>query len=99
MTTVILKTQELGSQGALQELQPAIDDFRQTVHGHLDLISMSPKAVDMAQKFLDTAYGIKSGHQPVNDANELKAIRRAFYEYMGELFTLTRMLPDLSSRP
>jgi hypothetical protein len=99
MTTVILQTQELGSQGALPDLQSTIDEYRQTLHGHLDLISMSPEAVDLAQQFLNTAHRIQSGHQPVNDAHELKAIRRAVYEYMADLFALTRMLADLSPRP
>jgi hypothetical protein len=35
----------------------------------------------------------------MNDANELKAIRRAFSDERGALVALARMLPDLSSRP
>jgi hypothetical protein len=51
MTTVILQMQERGFHGALQELQSTIDDDRQTIHSHRDLISMSPKRLSWSSSF------------------------------------------------
>lgn len=58
MTKVILKTQELERKGALSELEPSINEYRGSVHSHMDLIS--PKGVEICQRFLVTAYYIQN---------------------------------------
>ncbi len=91
MTKVILKTQELERTGALSELEPSINEFRRSIHGHMDLIS--PKGLEVCQRFLTTAYYIQNGDKSPNDANPLKSIRSDFFRYTAELYGLEKMMP------
>jgi hypothetical protein len=91
MTTLILRTQELGQANETHKLQPDIDQYRRTIHKSVDLIS--PDAVLICQDFLETAYAISGGRAEHDDANPLKEIRRKFYEYMANLYGLEKMMP------
>jgi hypothetical protein len=90
MTQVIL-TMQTTAPGRLQETDPAIEEYRRTVHAQIDLLS--PKAVDICQRFLDTARQITNGSRPVEDGNALKAVRRNFYEEMAGFFRLGEVMP------
>jgi len=92
MTDLVLAVQQHEARDALQELQPAIDAYREMVHKQLYLLS--PEATVIAQRFLNLAYEIRS--RPLasrgND-NDLKAIRAEFYQHMAQLYGLSRMMP------
>jgi hypothetical protein len=91
MTIVILKTQEMEQKKDLEKLLTAIEKFRQIVHNQIDL--MSPDALEISQKFLETAQEIREGKLNSNDANPLKAIRREFYEYTAKFYGVEKMMP------
>jgi hypothetical protein len=90
MTQVIL-TMQTTVPGRIQETEPTIEEYRRTVHAQIDLLS--PKAVDICQRFLDMAKQITSGSRPIEDANALKAVRRSFYEEMAGFFQLGEVMP------
>ena len=96
MTQVIL-TMQTTAPGKIQDSEPAIEEYRRTVHAQIDLLS--PKAVDICQQFLDTARQITNGSQPIEDANALKALRRRFYQEMAGFFRLGEVMPWMTGVP
>lgn len=90
MTQVIL-TMQTAAPGRIQEAELTIEEYRRTVHAQIDLLS--PKTVDICQRFLETAKQITSGSRPIEDANALKAIRRSYYEEMARFFQLGEVMP------
>jgi hypothetical protein len=97
MTTVILKTQELERKHALAELEPSIDEYRRSIHSRIDLLS--PKGLDICQRFLGTAYSIQNGDISPNDANPLKSIRTDSLRYTAKLYGLEKMMPWMARNP
>ena len=77
MTAVIMRVQDVQWRNRkLETLKPAIEEYRRVVHASLDLLS--PKAVDLCQRFLMTAYEIFEAKRLPEDGNPLKAIRYEF---------------------
>jgi len=97
MTAVILQTQQLSSSNtSLTALAPAIDEYRRAVHSSIDLLS--PKALGICQRFLETAYEIRFERQEPQDANPLKTCRHDLTEYMVAHFRLEEVLPWMSAQ-
>lgn len=98
MTSVILEVQELQQKNApATRLSPTINAYRRVVHAQIDLLT--PDAVEVAQRFLETSYEVKFGRRPPEDANPLKIIRREFYGYMAKFFHLEEVMPWTTTPP
>jgi len=97
MTAVIMRVQDVQWKNRkLETLKPAIEEYRRVVHASLDL--SSPKAVDLCQRFLMTAYEIFEAKRLPEDGNPLKAIRYEFTIELGTFFGLEKMMPWMAGK-
>jgi hypothetical protein len=95
MTNVILRTQQAEATKELSSIETEITSYRQCVHRSLDVLS--PRAIDLTQMFLMTAYNISRSVIPANDANPLKKIRWDFTQDMALRFHLGEVMPWMIS--